>query len=1508
MKKKSTLIVLLLAVAVLCLGFACQKVKPTPTEDTTAPVITVANVPETCKVGDTVTVPAATAQDDVDGDLTDSVLVTVYQFKEDGTTINREMINGLNANVENTFAASSNKFLAYQIVYTVTDAAGNTAELKFNLTAVADTQTGTLVINESSVDGFSLEAGISAKAGEDIMLPSATAIDQPGDVDISELVTARLFEVIDGQPSSTVFAMFENFKEAKAVRIPAGQYQLVYGVTDAAGNRFEQTYTTSVTVAQPDEVNLAGDPDNFAFDTDDGRWVNGKPGLSWINNYGELAFGNTSDEPNIDQTVGFTSAVTKIHEQIVAVTFNADAPTTNGQMFYTMSARGSKNRTTLPNKETCTWPDYLFIRIGTGGIESRVERQSDKEMNIVKGYNGASLLDGNDHTIYIQWANVGEAPTAEDACIELRGWVDTVPAGRENASFIFSATVGESIDKGTLTQAIFTELWNQSTGAGWFTMDTYSSTRPHDDDHMRIKALVIYDKDEVAFANDITPPVVSVEFTAEAVYSTGEAIAIPAATVEGADTVTAYIYNEEGDKQAVEGSFTPAAAGMYLLSYEAVDEAGNLGYKFFNLKVADKDEVAPELTIADMSEINVNVGDKVTLPTATAIDDQDGDISANVTIEIIGTEHVTDRMPGGDYYPMTAGAQTVIYSVADTYGNVAQKQIIINVASVASGNMITTELFSNGTGVGLTSSEYIYDQKVSTIINISKLTSIVQFNMRGPVLNADWPKGMVVRFVQDGTITVSANGHDGAIFGSTSYSKQRFMIGCDILFEYQTTNVEIGGEKYIKVQLWVQGEELVFSANPTHGGIVGLEEDVNALYRKLSDFKDSSAESIYSSPFWVSAYGSEVTVKEVRIDGTSCEKPADPVVPEGYELQFATGNEFVTEEKTLAGGGDYSAYLGKNSNEDYIAITFKGEAIAKGNLCFNFTGAVNGWSGGLILRISEESFELHVGGFNNEVKAWLGGCPYSSASGINANEYTVVYKMTYTSENGFYSAVTVEVWMGPAGGTLAKCEFAALSSDMQAYASVSEDKMAITIKSSAFASAAEMTPADITAVVLGAMNGDCDWAITGIEKLAVAPGMEADGYANPTNSNQAVVNVTEELTAPATTDTVIKAVTDLNEKYVQVTAKHTADPTYYGFGINVLGSTDNGWTAGLVLAMTHDGHYFRLGGVNSANLVQLNFYSMGKGAEYTVGYQIKYIMVGDNCTHVQIKLWQGLADGTLAVVAPHGETMSGDKWEYDSELKAFIFDYDIVAENMFAPDCTLIFMQAFNDKEVDCDWTVTKVEVYDVPVAEAAGYVNPLNSNAAVVNVTEEVTALATTDTILKAVTDLNDKYVQVTAKHTANPTYYALGINLLGSTDNGWTAGLVLAMTQDGHYFRLGGVNSDAGQIQLNFYSMGNGAEYTVGYQVSYVMVGAVCTQVKVQVWQGLANGELAVVAPHGGATGSTGWSYNTAEGAFYFDYNIFAENMFAPDCTLICMQAFNDREVDCDWTITKVEVSERK
>ncbi|MCH3881374.1 immunoglobulin-like domain-containing protein [Tenacibaculum aquimarinum] len=167
------------------------------TSDTTAPVITL-NGSATMNIdqGDSFTDPGATASDNLDGDLTTSIVVT--------GTVNSSVVG------------------TYTLNYNVSDAAGNTAtqvSRTVNVNAVADTTAPIITLNGSST--------MNLNVGDSFTDPGATATDNvDGDLTSSIVVTGTVNTAL------------------------AGTYTLNYNVSDTAGNAATQVSRT-VNVNEP---------------------------------------------------------------------------------------------------------------------------------------------------------------------------------------------------------------------------------------------------------------------------------------------------------------------------------------------------------------------------------------------------------------------------------------------------------------------------------------------------------------------------------------------------------------------------------------------------------------------------------------------------------------------------------------------------------------------------------------------------------------------------------------------------------------------------------------------------------------------------------------------------------------------------------------------------------------------------------------------------------------------------------------------------------------------------------------------------------------------------------------------------------------------------------------------------------------------------------------------------------------------------------------------------------
>src|SRR5699024_5568453 len=174
-------------------------------EDTIAPVISLnGDNPMELEVGSTYDEPGATAEDDVDGDVSDAIEVS---GDVDTSTVGE-----------------------YEVVYTVSDAAGNEA----TETRIAHVDApASLEEDEESED--TIAPVISLNGDNPMELEVGSTYDEPGataeddvDGDVSDAI-----EVSGDVDTSTV-----------------GEYEVVYTVSDAAGN--EATETRIVNVVEAD--------------------------------------------------------------------------------------------------------------------------------------------------------------------------------------------------------------------------------------------------------------------------------------------------------------------------------------------------------------------------------------------------------------------------------------------------------------------------------------------------------------------------------------------------------------------------------------------------------------------------------------------------------------------------------------------------------------------------------------------------------------------------------------------------------------------------------------------------------------------------------------------------------------------------------------------------------------------------------------------------------------------------------------------------------------------------------------------------------------------------------------------------------------------------------------------------------------------------------------------------------------------------------------------------------
>ncbi|NOY47095.1 MAG: DUF5011 domain-containing protein, partial [Chlorobi bacterium] len=139
--------------------------------------------------------------------------------------------------------------------------------------------------------------------------------------------------------------------------------------------------------------------------------------------------------------------------------------------------------------------------------------------------------------------------------------------------------------------------------------------------------------------------------------------------------------NIDGDITAsiiITGSVNTSIAGTYLVNYNVSDAAGNAATQVTRTVTVNPDTTAPIITLVGASTINLNVGDTYTEQGATATDNIDGDITANI---VIGGDVVNTNI---------AGIYVITYNVSDAAGNTAtQVTRTVNVVADTTAPVIT---------------------------------------------------------------------------------------------------------------------------------------------------------------------------------------------------------------------------------------------------------------------------------------------------------------------------------------------------------------------------------------------------------------------------------------------------------------------------------------------------------------------------------------------------------------------------------------------------------------------------------------------------------------------------------------------------------------------------------------------------------------------------------------------------------------------------------------------------
>ena len=396
----------------------------------------------------------------------------------------------------------------------------------------------------------------------------------------------------------------------------------------------------------------------------------------------------------------------------------------------------------------------------------------------------------------------------------------------------------------------------------------------------------------VIVAADVVAPVITLTGSATINIMVGDTFTDPGATatddVDGDITANIVVGGDTVDANT---------AGTYIITYNVSDAAGNAATERTRTVIVAADIVKPVITLTGNATINIMVGDTYTDEGATATDDLDGDITAN--IEVVGVDAVDVN---------AADTYTITYNVTDAAGNAADevtRTVIVEAVPGPSG-------------------DYLYATTVTVTI---------------PSTFADWGTGttIVSDYSGDATYNPSIQLLSGTGWGDVSAVAFTEM-EAGILSNYSTLEFKIKTTDYTTIKVKVPEVEKTFSIDGTP-----LAEGWVQMSIPLSEFGGAVDAAVEFAIFEFGAGTMLITDVMLSGDGGGTPPPSDCPAPPAGELlsngdfeagdvgcwQFFAGTSIST---TVSNGGSNSAEM---QGATGAAVGLKQERFAAGILLPN---------------------------------------------------------------------------------------------------------------------------------------------------------------------------------------------------------------------------------------------------------------------------------------------------------------------------------------------------------------------------------------------------------------------------------------------------------------------------------------------------------------------------------------------------------------------------------------------
>ncbi|WP_111683126.1 immunoglobulin-like domain-containing protein [Winogradskyella tangerina] len=306
--------------------------------------------------------------------------------------------------------------------------------------------------------------------------------------------------------------------------------------------------------------------------------------------------------------------------------------------------------------------------IPAGAVENSTRMRVTLRYNQIPGpCDNFTYGEVEDYTVIIQ----GSGPDTEAPVITLNG-ASTINLDLGDTYTELGATATDNVD-GNLTSSIVVGGDTVNTNVVGSYVVTYNVSDTAGNAATEVTRTVNVNP-------DTTPPVITLIGASTIDLNVGEAYNELGATATD---------NFDGDISAnivITGTVNTSVAGTYFVNYNVSDSSGNAAAQVTRTVNVEADTTPPVINLIGASTINLTVGDPYVEQGATATDNLDGDITANIVI-------------GGSVDTNTAGSYQVTYNVSDAAGNAATQVIrTVNVSEPSTGcsGGISTFPYSEG--------------------------------------------------------------------------------------------------------------------------------------------------------------------------------------------------------------------------------------------------------------------------------------------------------------------------------------------------------------------------------------------------------------------------------------------------------------------------------------------------------------------------------------------------------------------------------------------------------------------------------------------------------------------------------------------------------------------------------------------------------------------------------------------------------------------------------------------